>query len=67
MERRDVRAVNGKRGEGSSVGNGLDRGCVDVVADADQMPTPDVLAFQVLLIATPRWSTTTVSNNTVAA
>ena len=35
-----------EREEGRGVGNGLDRGCVDVVVDVDQMPTRDVLQVQ---------------------
>ena len=47
------------------VGNGLDRGRVDIVVDVDQMPTIDVLMFQVLLLkGTPRWNPA-VSSNTV--
>ena len=42
------------------VGNGLDRGCVDVVVDGVDMPAREVLTFQVLLLllkVTPRWNT----------
>ena len=52
-----------QRGEGCSVGNGLDRGHVDVVVDVVNMPTYDALSFQVLLLkATPRWNTATNSS-----
>ena len=51
-----------QRGEGRhGVGNGLDRGSVEVVVDdIDRMPVCDVLTFQVLLLlkATPRWKAT---------
>ena len=50
-----------KRWEGCGVGNGLDREHVDIVVDGVDMPTRDVLAFQVLLLlpkAMPRWKTT---------
>ena len=48
-----------KIGDVHEVANGLDRGHVDIVADVVNMPTRDVLAFQVLLLlkATPRWNT----------
>ena len=62
MERGEVRhgVGNGVDSE-RSVGNGLDRGRVDIVVDVDQMPTCDALAFQglvLLLKETPRWNTT---------
>ena len=59
-----------ERGEGCGVGNGLDRGSVDVVVDdVDKIPARDMLAFQVLLLkATSRWNTSlVVSSNTVVA
>ena len=59
-----------EKGEGRGVGNGLDRGCVEVVTDGFDMPARDVLTLQVLLLlkATPRWNTSlVVSYNTVLA
>ena len=51
-------------GEEHCVGNGLDRGRVDVVVDGVDMPVCDVLAFQVLLLLlkeTSRRNTTSTS------
>ena len=66
MERGEGHGVDSRRG----VGNGLDRGRVDVVVDGVDMPALDVLALQVLLLlllkALPRWNASlVVSSNTV--
>ena len=50
-----------QRGDGCGVGNGFDRGRVDIVVDGVDMPACDVLVFQVLLLllkVMPRWNTT---------
>ena len=59
MEREEVRHGVGNGLDSGRVGNGLDRGCADIVFDVDRMPTRDVLVFQVLLLllkAMRRWN-----------
>ena len=49
-----------RNGNGHGVGNGLDRGRVDVAVDGVDMPARDVMAFQMLLLllkTMPRWNT----------
>ena len=58
MERGEGRVVDNGVDSGRGVGNGLDRGHIDVVADGIDMHARDVLALQVLLLlkAMPRWN-----------
>ena len=61
MERGGGHGVGNILDSGRCVGNGLDRGRVDVVVDGVDMPVRDVLAFQVLLLlllkVMLRWNT----------